>query len=273
MRTLCLLAGVLAVLSATASYGETAPAPAAGGTVRGVNPKDNITKVELLYKYDAYTHGVSVNSLTLKYDRALSAAWGFNIEAPLPSYRGFGVADAGLGDIQARLRYVKTFGPLSLIAGAELVAPTATAATLGRGKWQANPVVAAVYAVTPQVFTFFGLKQFWSFAGDSHRVTINETQPRLLTACTSKAGWWALADVKYTKSWECSPRSLVTADGDLEPPSQPVGAGCMRPQALDVEFELGQMLGPRTGVFARVGTSFLDSTRDFGVNLGFRHIF
>ncbi|WP_295447306.1 hypothetical protein [uncultured Thiodictyon sp.] len=104
MRTLCLLTGALAVLSAMASYGQAAPEPAAEGAVRGVNPKDNITKIELLYKYDAYTHGVAVNSLTLKYDRALSFAWGFNIEAPLPSYRGFGVAYTGLGDIQARLR-------------------------------------------------------------------------------------------------------------------------------------------------------------------------
>jgi hypothetical protein len=87
-----------------ASGGETASAPAPEGAVRGVNPKDNITKVELLYRYDAYTHGVAVNSFTLKYDRALNAAWGFNIEAPLASYHGFGVADAGLGDIQARLR-------------------------------------------------------------------------------------------------------------------------------------------------------------------------
>jgi hypothetical protein len=63
------------------------------------------------------------------------------------------------------------------------------------------------------------------------------------------------------------------ADDDLEPPSQPVSPGCMRPQALDVELEPGQMIDPRTGVFARVGTSFLDSTRDFGINLGLRRIF
>jgi hypothetical protein len=30
---------------------------------------------------------------------------------------------------------------------------------------------------------------------------------------------------------------------------------------------------PTTGVFARAGTSFLDSTRDFGINLGLRRIF
>jgi len=59
----------------------------------------------------------------------------------------------------------------------------------------------------------------------------------------------------------------------LEPPSEPAGAGCLRPQALDVEFELGQMIAPTTGVFARVGTSFLDSTRDFGINVGLRRIF
>ncbi|WP_295447305.1 hypothetical protein [uncultured Thiodictyon sp.] len=40
-----------------------------------------------------------------------------------------------------------------------------------------------------------------------------------------------------------------------------------------MELELGQMICPGTGVFARVGTSFLDSTDDFGINLGFKCIF
>ena len=78
MRLRCLLAGALAAISATSSYGQTSGAEPADETVKGVNPKDNITKVEVLYKYDTYAYGVDANSLTLKYDRALSAEWGFN---------------------------------------------------------------------------------------------------------------------------------------------------------------------------------------------------
>lgn len=218
--------------------------------VAGVNPKDNITKFEVLYKYDDLKSGASINSLTLKYDTALNKEWGVNFEAPIVYYRGFGRDDAGLGDVQARLRYVKSLGQVTFLAGAELVAPTATEDTLGRGKWQSNPVVGAVYAFSPTVFAFAGYKHFWSFAGDDERSAVNESQPRLIMAYTDPQGWWLLGDVKYTKSWE-SPR----------------------PEVVDTEVEIGQMLGRSTGVWVRGGTSFLDTSREFGVNLGIRQIF
>ena len=237
----------------------------------GVNPKDNISKFEVLYKYDDFNMGAGSHSLTLKYDKAITKEIGFNVETPFVYYQGFGLEDAGLGDVQVRVRYVKSFGQISPIAGLELVTPTATAETLGRGKWQLNPTVGAVYAFSPTVFAFVGYKHILSFAGDSDRTDINESQPRLLLAYTSPKGWWTLGDLKFTKSWECSPNSLVTDPGDLER-SVP-SLRCMKPQALDLEFELGTMIAPTTGVWVRSGTSFLDSTREYGINVGLRQIF
>jgi len=234
-----------------ALFGSAAGAQqSSDSAVAGVNPKDNITKFEVLYKYDGLKSGASINSLTLKYDTALNKEWGVNVEAPIIYYQGFGVEDTGLGDIQARVRYVKSYGQVTLLAGAELVAPTASEDTLGRGKWQSNPVVGAVYAFSPTVFAFAGYKHFWSFAGDDARAAVNESQPRLIMAYTAPQGWWLLGDVKYTKSWE-SPL----------------------PEVVDTEVEIGQMLGRSTGVWVRGGTSFLDTSREFGINLGIRQIF
>ena len=236
-----LLAITLASNAYAQSSGESAP---------GVNPKDNITKVEVLYKYDHFDLGGSINSLTFKYDKALDQNWAFNVELPFVTFQGFGVEDAGLGDVQARIRYVTTMGQLSLLGGAELVLPTASDDVLGRGKWQANPVIGAVYMFSQTTFMFAGYKHFFSVGGDENRPDISESQPRLILGYTDPKGWWLLGDTKYTKSWESV---------DLE--------------TLDAEAELGQMIGPATGIWVRAGTSFLDSDREFGINLGLRNIF
>lgn len=229
---------------------SSAYAQSSGESAPGVNPKDNITKVEVLHKYDHFDLGGSINSLTFKYDKALDKNWGFNAELPFVTFQGFGVEDAGLGDLQARVRYVTTMGQLSLLGGAELVMPTASDDVLGRGKWQANPVIGAVYMFSQTTFMFAGYKHFFSFAGDENRSDISESQPRLILGYTDPKGWWLLGDTKYTKSWESD---------DLE--------------TLDAEAEFGQMIGPATGMWVRAGTSFLDSDRDFGINLGLRNIF
>lgn len=241
------------LLAATVVLGSTLPAAAQQGDrsgAPGVNPKDNISKAEVLYKYEGFKGGTGINSLTLKYDQALSKEWGFNVEVPLVHYKGFGLEDAGLGDVQARLRYVKSFGQVSVLAGVELVAPTASDVTLGKGKWQSNPTIGAVYAFSSSVFAFAGYKHLWSFAGEDSRATVNDSQPRFIMAYVNPEGWWLLGDAKYTKSWEAP-----------------------RPTTLDTEVEIGQMIGRSTGVWIRGGTSFLDSTRDVGVNLGIRQIF
>jgi hypothetical protein len=242
---LCRLIWVLAV-----SLASSAHAQPSGESAPGVNPKDNITKVEVLYKYDHFDLAGSINSLTFKYDQALDQNWGFNAELPFVTFDGFGVEEAGLGDLQARVRYVTSMGQLSLLGGAELVMPTASDDVLGRGRWQANPVIGAVYMFSQTTFMFAGYKHFFSFAGDEDRPDISESQPRLILGYTDLKGWWLLSDTKYTKSWESD---------DLE--------------TLDVEAELGQMIGPTTGMWVRAGTSFLDSDREFGINLGLRNIF
>jgi hypothetical protein len=214
----------------------------------GVNPKDNITKTEVLFRYDNLNLGDYSQSITLKFDKAFNAQWGANVEVPFVAYKGFGLDQAGLGDIQARIRYTGQWGRLSTILGAELVMPTATDDALGRGKYQFNPAVGAVYPVSQTSFVFLGYKHFLSFAGDDARPDINESQPRILGAYVSPQGWWMLGDLKYTKSWETEV------------------------EQVDVDLEYGRMIAPATGVWVRAGTSYLDSDRDFGVLVGIRFI-
>ena len=219
-----------------------------GTAAPGVNPKDNITKTELLYRYDSLDLGDYSQSFTLKYDRAFTSKWGGNIEVPFVAYKGFGLDEAGLGDIQARLRYTTQVGRTSVILGGEVVLPTATDDALGRGKYQFNPAIGAVLPLSQTSFVYFGYKHFLSFAGDDNRPDINESQPRILAAYTSPEGWWVLGDLKYTHSWETET------------------------QQTDLEIELGRMIGPATGIWTRVGSSWLDSDREASVLFGIRFI-
>ena len=218
--------------------------------MKGVNPKENIRKAELLCKYDEFEQGTEVSSCTAKFDTALNANWGANIEVPFVSFSGFGIEEQGIGDMNLRLRYSTTVGAVSYIAGLELVLPTASEEVLGLGEYQLNPVGGVVLALSPQTFIFAGYKHFFEITDDNDLVDINDSQLRLLAAYTSAEGWWVLGDAKYTKSW---------TGEELE--------------SLDTEAETGRMLSPTTAIFGRVGTSFLDNTREYGINLGFRVIF
>jgi hypothetical protein len=234
--------------SAALAQDAAADAGAASGAAPGVNPRDNITKTELLFRYDSLDLADHTQSFTFKYDMAFGPRWGGNIEVPMVGFEGFGLSDAGLGDVQARLRYTTQMGDLSVIAGGEVVLPTASEDTLGRGKFQINPTLGVVVPVTQTSFVFMGYKHLFSVAGDDDRPDINESQPRLIAGYTDPAGWWTLGDLKYTRSWE----------DDSE--------------VLDLELEYGRMVARRVGVWARVGTSFFDSDRDASLLLGVRFI-
>jgi hypothetical protein len=233
--------GTCFVLSAVAALAQET-------TAKGVNPKDNISKTEVIYRYDFLDLGDYTQSLTFKFDRAFDAQWGGNIELPIVAFKGFGLDEVGLGDVQARVRYSTQAGTGTLVLGAEVVLPTASDDSLGRGKYQLNPAVGYVVPLTQTSFLYMGYKHYFSIAGDDARTDINESQPRLIAGYTSPAGWWLLGDVKYTKSWETEA------------------------EQLDFEVEYGRMIGPSTGIWARIGTSALDSDRDAMLLLGVRFI-
>jgi hypothetical protein len=220
----------------------------AGGGAPGVNPKDLVSKVDLIFKRDLFDGGVGINSWTFKYDRPLTSRIGIAVELPYAEFRRVGEVIGGMAESKFKLRYVSTQGRLSWVAGGEIVLPTESDPLLGSGTWQVNPSVGAVYAFSPAVFGFLGVQRFQSVDRDADRAAVRQNQLRLLAARVWPEGRWVLGDAKIG-------RELV-AGADL----------------LDVEVEVGQMLGRSTALSVRAGTSALDSARTFGVVVNLRFL-
>jgi len=227
----------------------TAGAAQEDNTPKGVNPRDNLTKVDLIHRYEGFDGGTRIHALALKYDRALTAKLGANLEVPLVRLSSDAAGESGLGDVEMRIRYVRTEGAVSWLGAVEVVAPTATSDLLGSGRWQVNPAVGAVYALSPTTFVYAGYKRIVSVGGSSDRADISQSQPRLLAAITSPRGWWTLADLTYTRDHRRGTDSL------------------------DIEAEAGKMIERDLAISVRLGTSMLDSNRNLMLGINVRRIF
>ena len=139
-----------------------APIPSfADSAVKGVNPADNVTKMELLPSLNVVdTEGKpSITTLGLKYDKELYKIFGINLELPLSHFSGYGISDAGIGDLRVRGRAQYRFGRNVIIGATEFVFPTATSDTLGTRQYTFDPTLAYVYAFSPNFFTALVGKQ------------------------------------------------------------------------------------------------------------------
>lgn len=215
----------------TPGVGDETTSTAAGEGAKGVNPADNITKIELLPRLQVIDDDISIVATAIKYDRALNSNWGINVELPILRFQSPFGTDNGIGDVAFRFRYqTKPSKRVTLITGGEVIIPTATADSLGGGKLQLNPTVAAVYQVSNTTFVAGVTKQIFSVAGSDSRPDIRQSQNRLLIGYVSRKGWWAMADPQL---WLDYRRNALPA---FEP-----------------EFEVGKMVGPTTGIWFRAG--------------------
>lgn len=236
------LGGLVAAVCTTVSAQES-------GSPKGVNPKDVVTKVDVIVRRDRFEGGVTLDSLTAKYDVGLNERWALAIEVPLAKFSAPGVSESGLSESKLKLRRVENTEWGALIGGAEFVLPTNRADALGSGKWQFNPSVGAVFSLSPTVFAFTGYQHFWSVAGSDFAARINQSQPRLLVAKTSPAGWWLMGDFKYTLDHETHGKTV------------------------DTEFEAGMMVARDWALSVRLIKSGLDSQRRWGAVAVVRHLF
>lgn len=240
--------------TATAQDPTPSPEPATADTVaKGVNPADNITKVEILPRFQVIDDGVSILSTTIKYDRSLNAKWAMNVEAPILRFHSPLGSDTGVGDVAVRVKYqTQAADRITIVAGAEAIIPTATADSLGSGKLQLNPSVAAVYQISPNIFAAGAVKQIFSVAGKSRRPDLIQGQYRLLTGYISKKGWWVLADPQLWADFKNGNRV------EFAP-----------------EFEVGRMVGPTTGIWFRSGGHVAGgwNRQDWNIGGGIRFIF
>jgi hypothetical protein len=207
-----------------------APAP---GAARGVNPADNLTKFELQPRLSAIddSGGVSITTMTVKYDRAIQGRYGVNVELPIARFQAPGLAENGYGDLNVRGRFQTRVGRMTFIAGVEAVLPAASDDLLGSGKWQLNPTVAAVYPLARTTFLAGVIKSVNSVAGDDDRADLSQLQLRGLFGYSAPKGWWLLVDPQYWIDREANDRNEFV-----------------------LEVEYGRMVGQTTGVWLRTGS-------------------
>ena len=219
------------------------------GTPKGVNPKDLVTKIDVIARRDAFEGGIKLDSLTLKYDRGLNEKWGIAIEVPLARFSAPGLSESGTAESKVKFRRVANRPWGAWMLGGEFVLPTDSKRSLGSGKWQVNPSAGVVVSLTPTVFAFAGYQHFFSVAGRDDAPTINQSQPRVIVAKTSAAGWWLMADLKYTVDHETSAKTF------------------------DTELEAGRMISRDWALSMRLIESGIDSTRRWGAVAVLRHLF
>ena len=169
-------------------------AHAKDNAARGVNPADNLTKIELLPQLRAFGDS-SMTSLTLKYDKAIRKVFGINAELPLLRYSGYGASDNGIGDLTVRARAQHTWGRHTVIGAGEFILPTATENTLGAQQYTFDPILGYVYSFGHNIFGAMVAKQYISLHNTepSFSPDINQGQYRLLLGYASQQGWWILA--------------------------------------------------------------------------------
>ena len=216
---------------------------------RGVNPADNLTKIELLPQLRAFGDS-SITSLTLKYDHAIKRVFGINAELPLVRYSGRGTSDNGIGDLTLRGRAQHTWGRHTLIGAAEFLLPTATEDTLGSQQYTFDPILGYVYSFGHNIFGALVAKQFISLHNTDPAISpdINQGQYRMLLGYASNKGWWVLADPQVWVNFETGRQEFLA------------------------ELELGTMLNKTTGVWIRAGHRLGGNWRrnDWTVLMGIR---
>jgi hypothetical protein len=122
----------------------------------------------------------------------------------------------GIGDIQPTLffsppsstAFIWGFGPVAQF-------PSASAMSLGSGKWELGPAVAGIltwgsWVVGAQVYNL------WSYAGDSTRPAVNQMLLQPLVSYTLPGDWYLTSGPQITADWKASSGDRWTV---------PVGAG------------------------------------------------
>lgn len=110
----------------------------------------------------------------------------------------------GIGDLNPSFFFVpKGKGPWTLGFGPTLVLPTASASSLGSGKWSAGPAAVAVYSKGPWVAGAL-LNNVWSFAGDSDRGAVSAFLLQPFVNFNLPNGWYLVSSPIVTANWRAA---------------------------------------------------------------------
>lgn len=110
----------------------------------------------------------------------------------------------GIGDLNPSFFFVpKGKGPWTLGFGPTLVLPTASASSLGSGKWSAGPAAVAVFSKGPWVAGAL-LNNVWSFAGDSDRGAVSAFLLQPFVNFNLPNGWYLVSSPIVTANWRAA---------------------------------------------------------------------
>jgi len=213
LRATTIALGLL--LAAVPTCAQPIPPPAKPAEEELQNDSDPTKSVFLSVRNEYFnlSDDAWINVLVIRSDRVLlrkhrrlGGKLGIltRFDLPVVTAHFDGTTQTGLGDLYAQALYVPWLTPgFALAMGSGMAFPTATARSLGMGKWRVAPLVAPVWFFPERKGYFLvRLHQFVSFAGPSDRRDTNYllTAPTLLYRFHPR--WWIVLDTEMKTDWE-----------------------------------------------------------------------
>jgi hypothetical protein len=219
-------AGLLAALalSVAAHAAEPAPESTADLVKKSANPLARVYNLSLTgnvnFQKGTYERTQSALNLGATVPFDLPANWNLFINGILPTISqpiGPDSRTVGLGDLTVTaLIAPPVMSGWTVAFGPSIVAPTASDATLGQGKWEVGPALAAVYLQRTWVAGVLAY-QNWSVTGAS------SSRPGVSRLTITPFLTWYI-----NKGWYLTSAPIISADWNQDPPrvwTVPVGGG------------------------------------------------
>lgn len=201
-------------------------------TTHGTDPTEPVTRIELSIDHQDRQRGVDADVFIARFDFGLVERLVFRFDVPFAnvSPEGFS-SDLGLGDVRAQLGW-RAFDDsmFSMFMGAAVVLNTAQHDTLGDGKNQFVPYIAASGAlpdIRSRLFEVF--EHYSSFSGDADRagITVSKLQLHLMTNWTDTL--WTQVGGALFMDWKGGEHGGITLDAEFGLAPDPNLAFWIRP--------------------------------------------
>ena len=126
----------------------------------------------------------------------------FRIDIPLQSLNSSTAQDAGLQDINVIDLVGRPWASITVDGGIGITIPTATHDSLGQGKLQLAPVLAAMVTGVPHARLGFLAQNYFSVAGDSDRPDLDYLSFQPLLSYYVSESWFLVSDATLSFDWK-----------------------------------------------------------------------
>lgn len=172
----------------------------------GTDPTKFLRSVRLTTEYARLTNDKSAVTTSVQYVQPLGESTNLRLKVPTVWTDVAGTGDFGLGDLALRFNWLADVNTeRGILVGAELIADTASEATMGRGKWIIQPFATYAFFLNKNMIFAPTYQHNLSFAGDSNRSSVNESVFDfyfVITADDKKS--WITIDPALAIDWQNS---------------------------------------------------------------------